>query len=162
MKNLADRLLELLGHSEHDLIFQQFIGGLADSPIFRYQDEGATIALHMFPQLGVSLTSSKSQIFEVRFDIEPTTFRDTLMSAFNDSLPFGIGEDYLGKDYRCCDIQNLMGAPNERVTNPCGENCMSEAYTMGSLYIVFWYSLPSEKLICMRIMSQSKTLGQAL
>lgn len=151
MENLADRLLELLCHSEHDVIFQQLVDDLIGSPV-RYQ-EGGTIAVHMFPQQGVSLTSSNTRFFEVRFDIEPASFKDTLMSTYSDSLPFGIGKDYLGKHYGCRDVQNLLGQPDKR--NPCGEDYMSELYTIESLYVVFWYSLPSEELACVRIMSQA-------
>jgi hypothetical protein len=145
MKNLSDRVLELLNQSEDDPTFQTFIEDLGDSPKLTQTEEGSGIAHHIFSEIGVSLFSIEKIILIASFHVIPDTIENVKTHPYSDELPFGVRV----KDDRKI-VQGKLGQP--LLSNQIGDTDISESYELEGWQPVFWYSLPDELLAEVRVM----------
>lgn len=148
MNNLATRVVDILKHSEEDPAFHNFIAELADPGYNRYEDV-SELALHTFPSHGLVLTSFENRLFLAHFTLERKTFKNVKYNQYTSPLPFD-----LGKIAKRSDVHALLGVPHKEADTP-SPNCQSEQYTLGPWTLVFWYSMPTEKLTEMRVANRS-------
>lgn len=142
MECLSDRVIELLNHSEVDAVFLQFVGDV-HSPISKAligESSVYRMVGHSFSQIGVTIVSANTRFYMAQLHIEPVTMQGIAISAFSESLPFGVVRDSVPSD-----IQDLLGPPQERVNSCCGEY-LNVSYQIGLLFVVFSYSNATEKL----------------
>jgi hypothetical protein len=145
MKNLSDRVLELLNQSEDDPTFQTFIEDLGDSPKLTQTEEGSEIAHHIFSEIGVSLFSIEKIVLIASFHVIPDNVEKVKTHPYTDELPFGVSV----KDNRKI-VQGKLGQP--ALSNQIGDTDISESYELEGWQPVFWYTMPEELLAEVRVM----------
>jgi hypothetical protein len=160
MKFIADRILELLHHSDTEPIFVNFCEELKllESPIHKVKvGKEGSIVQYVLPELGVSIYSLDTRIFSAHFYIEPTSTEGITTLPYCNELPFG-----LRTDYKINDVHDSLGPPHE-VTNPSGlwtqSYHNSESYSLEDWDLTFWYSKPDKKLATL-IIHRHQTLPE--
>lgn len=152
MKNLPDRILDLLNRSESDSLFAEFQAelDLRNSAIIRHQEGNGRLVWYAFKHLGVSIYSVDERFFSTVFHIAPLVLKDGKATlSYVHPLPFGLPPDSCR-----ADVRSILGQPYQ-VNNPCGSaKCeyKSESYVIEPWHVVFWYSLPGETLDEVRVL----------
>jgi hypothetical protein len=148
MENVSSRILDLLGKSDLDSTFSDFLADCESTGVHavRYQETVDGLIWYAFRELGASVYLSEHVCFNATFHVSPCNLKDgTKTEPYMSQMPFG-----LPLNCRRQDVTAVLGEPYK--INKDYPEGKSERYRIEPWLVVFWYSAPDYHLSEVRVM----------